>query len=427
MKGYIRQRSKGRWEITIDTGRDPSTGKRLRHFESVKGRKVDAQNRLAELLVSIEKGSYVKPKRVTVSEWLQDWVDSYVEIHCSQRTKASYLAEIRRHIMPSLGQIPLGQLQPQHIQNYYAHVLTKGRSDGKGGLSVRTVEYHHRILREALDHAVKMGLIVRNVADAVDPPHPGRKTIRTLAIADVPRFLRGAQQLPYYTLFSTALFTGMRLGELLGLRWRDVDLGLASLSVVQALYKRSHVCQMIKPKSSASQRRIALSPTLVLLLRQHRATQDTQRMLLGNSLNDDDLVFANPDGGPLDPSTVTHAFARVLKNTGLPHIRFHDLRHTHATLMLMTGVHPKVVSERLGHANIGITLDTYSHVVPGLQEAAAERFDDIFDKEALQVILKTEPHECRQNVGNDLEIKCEPPGNRTLNLLIKSQLLCQLS
>jgi integrase len=262
-------------------------------------------------------------------------------------------------------------------------------------LSVRTVEYHYRILRESLAHAVKVGLIARNVADVIDPPHPGRKTIKTLAMADIHRLLTSAQQSPYYAVFSTALFTGMRLGELLGLRWRDADLDLASLSVVQALFKRNRVCQMIKPKSSASHRRIALPPTLVLLLRQHRAIQDTQRMLTDNPLNDDDLVFAHPDGGPLDPSTVTHAFAKVLKNANLPHIRFHDLRHTRAMLMLKAGVHLKAVSERLGHPNIGITLDTYSHVVPGLQEAAAQRFDEIFDKDALRVILDTERHECR--------------------------------
>jgi integrase len=427
MKGYIRQRSKGNWEITIDTGRDPATGKRSRQFESVKGTKKDAEARLAELMVAIEKGAYIKPQRIKVSEWLRDWLDSYVEIHCSRRTKASYFTEIHRHIIPNLGQITLSQLQPQHIQNYYAYALTKGRVDGKGGLSARTVEYHHRILSEALSHAVKMGIIVRNVADAVDPPHPRHKVIQTLGVADVPGFLKSARESPYYTLFSTALFTGMRLGELLGLRWRDVDLGLASLSVVQALYKRSGVCEIIKPKSAASQRRIALSPTLVAIIQQYRTTQEAQRILLGNHINDDDLVFAYPDGRPLDPGTVTHAFAKLLNKAGLPHIRFHDLRHTHATLMLKAGVHPKIVSERLGHANIGITLDTYSHVVPGLQEVAAQRFDEIFDKEALGIILSTEPNECRQNVGRGGKIKYEPPGTRTLNPLIKSQLLFQLS
>ena len=427
MRGYIRQRSKGKWEITIDTGRDPSTGKRSRHFETVNGTKRNADARLAELMVTIEKGAYIKPKRIKVREWLQDWIDSYVEIHCSRRTKASYSTEIRRHIIPHLGEIALGQLQPQHIQNYYACALTKGRVDGKGGLSPRTVEYHHRILSEALSHALKMGLIVRNVADVVDPPHPRRKAIQTLGVADIPRFLKSAQESPYYAVFSTALFTGMRLGELLGLRWRDVDLGLASLSVVQALYKRSGVCEIIKPKNTSSQRQVALSPTLVAILQQHRATQETHRILIGKHLDEDDLVFAYSDGRPLDPGTVTHTFSKVLSKTGLPHIRFHDLRHTHATLMLKAGVHPKVVSERLGHANIGITLDTYSHVVPGLQEVAAQRFEEIFDREALQVILGSESRTCRQNVGKAPEIRYEPPGTRTLNRLIKSQLLYQLS
>ena len=427
MKGYMRQRSKGKWEITIDTGRDPSTGKRLRHFETVNGTKRNAEAHLAELMVTIEKGAYIKPKRIKVGEWLQDWIDSYVEIHCSRRTKGSYSTEIHRHMIPHLGEIALGQLQPQHIQNYYGYALTKGRVDGKGGLSPRTVEYHHRILSEALSHAVKIGLIVRNVVDAVDPPHPRRKAIQTLGVADIPRFLKSARESPYYALFSTALFTGMRLGELLGLRWRDVDLRLASLSVVQALYKRSGVCEIIKPKSTASQRRVALSPTLVVILQQHRATQEAQRILIGKQLDEEDLVFAYTDGRPLDPGTVTHAFSKVLTKAGVPHMRFHDLRHTHATLMLKADVHPKIVSERLGHANIGITLDTYSHVVPGLQEVAAQRFEEIFDKQPLQVILSSESRTCRQNVGRGVKIKCEPPGSRTLNLLIKSQLLYQLS
>ncbi len=169
----------------------------------------------------------------------------------------------------------------------------------------------------------------------------------------------------------------MRLGELLGLRWCDVDLDMAFLSVLQALYKRSGVCKMVKPKSSHSRRRIALSPSLALLLREYKAEQQTQRILLGKLPADSDLVFSHLDGKPLDPGVVSHTFAKVLKKAGLPHIRFHDLRHSHATLLLKAGVHPKIVSERLGHANIGITLDTYSHVLPGLQERAAEDFDKL--------------------------------------------------
>ena len=247
----------------------------------------------------------------------------------------------------------------------------------KGGLSARTVQYHHRILSESLSHAVKMGLLSRNVAEAVHPPRVLRKNIATLAPEDVPIFLAEAakERTPYYVLFYTALYTGMRLGELLGLRWCDVDLDMASLSVVQALYKRSGVCQMIEPKSFGSRRRIALSPSLALLLRRYKTEQQAERILLGGSLGDS--VFRHIGGKPLDPGVVSHTFARVLEKAGLPHIRFHDLRHSHATLLLKGGVHAKIVSERLGHANIGITLDTYSHVLPGLQERAAERLDEL--------------------------------------------------
>jgi len=391
MKGSIRQRSKGSWEVCINTGRDPATGKRLRHFESVKGTKRDAQQRMHELLHTLEQGAYIKPLRVTLAEWLRDWISGYVATNCSLRTAQSYQSEVTLHLIPALGAIPLAQLRPQHLQNYYACALSQGRVDGKGGLSARTVQYHHRILSEALSHAVKMGILVRNVAEAVDPPRPEQKNMATLVPEDVPQFLEAAERTPYYVLFYMALYTGMRLGELLGLRWCDVDLDMASLSVVQALYKRSGVCRMIKPKSSHSRRRIALPPSLALLLREYKAEQQTQRILLGKLPADSDLVFSYLDGKPLDPGVVSHTFAKVLKKAGLPHIRFHDLRHTHATLLLKGGIHPKIVSERLGHANIGITLDTYSHVLPGLQERAAEQFDNLVGRKNVGKMSAKDP------------------------------------
>jgi len=370
-------RSQGRYEIYLDVGSDPTTGKRLRHYEIVRGIK-EAKLRLAELEVSRAKGTYTKPARITLDEWLNDWLTTYVKMNCSSRTAQSYQSEVRRHLIPALGAIPLPQLQPRQLQNYYSQALTGGRTDGKGSLSARTVRYHHAIIRESLSHAVKMGLLGRNVAEAVDPPRFERKDMATLAPEDVPKFFEAAQETPYYVLFYTALYTGMRMGELLGLRWCDVDLDTASLSVVRALYKRGGTCKMIEPKSSRSRRRIALSPSLTLLLREHKAEQQTKRILLGELPSDSDLAFCHlSDGKPLDPGVVSHAFAKALKKAGLPHIRFHDLRHTHATLLLRGGVHAKIASERLGHASIGITLDTYSHVLPGLQERAAEHFDDL--------------------------------------------------
>ena len=380
MKGHIRQRSKGSWTIWVDLGRNPETGKRKQQTLTVHGTERDAERELREFLHSLEVGSYVKPSRITLGQWLEQWCQSYVVMHCSARTAESYQSEVRRHLTPILGRILLTQLQPQHLQNYYSQALTKGRADGKGGLSPRTVQYHHRILSEALSHAVKMGLLGRNVAEAVSPPRVERKNLASLAPEDVPQFLEvAAKETRHYVLLYTALYSGMRLGELLGLRWCDVDLDMACLSVVQSLYKRCGVCKMIEPKSSKSRRRIALSPSLALLLRQYKADQQVERILLGKPLVDSDLVFSRIDGKPLDPGVISHNCARVLKKAGLPHIRFHDLRHSHATLLLKAGIHPKIVSERLGHANIGITLDTYSHVLPGLQERAAERFDQMLE------------------------------------------------
>ncbi len=394
MKGSIRQRSKGSWEVCVDTGRDPATGKRLRHFESVKGTKKVAQQRMHELLHTLEQGAYVRPSRLTVAQFLGEWLHDYVELNCSPRTKASYEMIIRRHLIPELGSIPLSQLEPRHLQASYSRQRERGRVDGKGQLSPQTVRYCHSLLAEALGYAVKMGLLSRNVAQATEAPRADHKVMPTLAPEDVPRFLEAAQESPYYTLFYLLLHTGLRRGEALALRWKNVDLGLASLgvsaylSVVEAAYKLNGTYVIKEPKTSHSRRRIALPPSLGLVLRQHKAGQEAQRALLGKPLTDNDFVFAHPDGNPLDPSTVSHAFNKVMRKAGLPHIRLHDLRHTHASLLLQAGVHPKIVQERLGHSSIRVTLDTYSHVIGGLQEVAAQRFDDLLAARGIENVGK---------------------------------------
>jgi len=382
MKGSIRQRSKGSWEICIDVGKDPSTGRRRQHFETVRGGKAAAQKRLRELLVSVEQGGYVKPSRVMVAQFLEEWLQGHVALNCSSRTKASYEMIIRSHIVPELGAMRLSQLEPRHLQAFYSRQKAQGRIDGKGQLSPRTVRYCHSLLAEALGHALKMGLVSRNVALSVEAPRLEHKVMPTLAAADVPRFLEAAKETPYYALFYLLLYTGLRRGEALALKWKNIDLGLASLGisaylcVVETAYKQDGTYIVKEPKTSHSRRRIALSPSLVLVLRQHRAEQEEQRASLGKPLTDDDFVFSHPDGDPLDPSTISHIFSRIAQKAGY-HIRLHDLRHTHASLLLQAGVHPKVVQERLGHSSIRVTLDTYSHTLAGLQEAAAQRFDDL--------------------------------------------------
>jgi len=379
MRGSIRQRSKGSWEITIDIGRDPATGKRLRHFESVKGRKTDAQKRLHELLHSLEQGNFAKPRRITLGEWLTDWLSGYVKTNCSPRTLDGYQSIVMRHLIPSLGMIPLSQLEPRHIQQYYASALSEGRADGRGGLSSRSVLHIHRVLFQALNYAVRQGLLMRNIAEFVDPPRARKQKMKTLTPGEVSVLLDVAKDTPYYPVIYTAVKTGLRQAELLGLRWRDIDLDLASLSVTQVLYKRSGVCQFKEPKSAHSRRRVNLPPSLAIFLRRYRAKREAERLLLGEPLSEDDLVFTNPNGPPVDPGTLTHNFARIARRAGLAGTRFHDLRHTFASLMLLGGVHPKVVSEMLGHSSVAFTLDTYSHVVPGIQEAAAKRLDELLE------------------------------------------------
>jgi len=423
MRGHIYQRAKGSWTIVYDLPTDTITGKRRQKSQTVKGTKRDAERALREILLSLEQGSYVKPNKLTLGEWLDQWCESFVVMNTTPRTYVSYRSIIDNHLKQGLGSIALSRLEPQQIQAYYADKLAKGRVDGKGSLSNRSVLYHHRILSKALDQAVKMGLVVRNVAKLITPPRVARATINVLDAGEASKLLDIASNTVYYPLFAMLLYTGLRRGEAIALRWKNIDLLGLELNVVESAYRIRKEFIIKEPKTLHSKRAVSLSPSLAALLLEYREDQELMRKQMGNPLTDEDFVFSWPDGRPLDPDVVTKAFHRIAGKAGLTNIRLHDLRHTHATLMLKAGVHPKVVSERLGHANIGITLDTYSHVLPGLQEAAAERFDRIFEEvnnENLRVSVS-------KMLAKDAGVEREPPGNRTLNLLIKSQLLYQLS
>jgi integrase len=390
MKGHIKQRSKGSWTIWVDLGRDLESGKRKQQTMTVHGSKKDAERELRTVLTRVEGGAYVKPAKLTVGEYLEQWLQSYVSSNVGPRTRERYVEIVHAHLIPALDSIPLIALRSQHIQTYYGKALKSGRRDGNGGLSAQTVQHHHRVLYEALKHAVKHGILIRNIAEAVDPPRPEHKEMVTLAPEQVNKLLDAVRDTPYYNLFYIAIYTGLRRSELLALRWSHIDLDLATLSVVETLHQlhnREFVFR--QPKSKKGRRLVALSPSLAILLREHKQKQELDRMMLGKLLLPNDLVFSNPDGSPLQPDGITKAFTRIARSIGLYGVRFHDLRHTHATLMLCQGIHPKIVSERLGHSSIAITLDTYSHVMPGLQEAAAQRFEEGLQRATADVPVKT--------------------------------------
>jgi len=376
MRGTVKQRSKGSWRIVVDAGQDPFTGKRIQHTETVRGTKSVAEQRLTQVLSELDSGVYVKtPHDLTVAAYLREWLDGYVAVNCAPQTQESYRFIAEQHIMPELGKMRLVDLEPRQLQTLY------GRKKA-AGLTTRTVRYCYSLMSQALGYAVRQGILARNVATATTPPRLRKKPMITLAPEDVERFFVTARETPYYALFYLLLHTGMRRGEALALRWRNVDFGLeslgitAALSISQSLGKINGQIQLKETKTASGKRRVPLPPSSVLVLRQHREEQEARMQVLGRSVSDSDFVFTKPAGGPLDPSTVSQAFLATIRKAGLPDMPLHGLRHTHATILLSTGTHPKVVQERLGHASIRETLDTYSHSVAGLQEAAVVKFDE---------------------------------------------------
>jgi integrase len=380
MRGSIIKRGKSSYTIVLNLGTDPHTGKRKQQWVSVKGTKKEAEKKLAELLYQLDTGTFMRPSKTTLAEYLEKWLADYAKPNLSPRGFERYAGIIRKHLIPDMGSITLTQLRPEHLQKHYTARLNSG-------LSARTVRYHHAVIHKALQTAVKWGLVSRNVADGVDMPRIRRTEMQTWDEDDVNRFLEAAKDNPYYALFYTALYTGMRRSELLGLKWSDVDFILSQVYINRSLHHLKDGSYVFtQPKSAKSRRSIALPPSAILVLKKHRETQKLERTLLGVPLTDDELVFSQFDGRPLRPNTVTRAWAMLAARAGVKVIRLHDARHTHASLMLKQGIHPKIVQERLGHASIQMTLDTYSHVAPGLQQAAAEGFDRLLNhkKEAVE-------------------------------------------
>jgi len=368
MRGNIREKTKGSWQIQIYTGTDPD-GKRRRHFETVKGRKGDAQRRLTELLSSLDKGVYTPPGHLTVAEHLYQWLEGYVKTNCSPRTFDGYQSIMDRHLIPALGYVQLKQLHPQMIQAYYGKACET--------LSSRTVHHQHRVLSQSLKYAVRQGYLGRNPAEFVDPPSPRNKVMRHLDPSEVELLLTSVNDHYYYPVIYTAVSTGLRQAELLGLRWRDIDLDMCSISVSQVLYIRKGEYQFKEPKTSHSRRRVSMTPKLACFLRAYKLEREKLYFVLGSELTLDSLVFTSVDGKPIDARVMSHAFGRMVKKAGLGGVRFHDLRHTFASLMLMRGAKPKVISEALGHASVAFTMDVYSHIIEGMQSDAMALLDEV--------------------------------------------------
>lgn len=382
MRGHVRQRSKGTWLITIELGNDPVTGKRDRYYTTVHyPRKSDAERHMRQIMHEMETGTFIIEQDIRLGEYLNRWLKDYAEVQVAPRTYARYEEIIHNHILPALGRVPLQKLRPLHLQNFYSALLKGGRLDGKpGGLSAQTVQHYHRLLRNALQQAVRWQMLAVNPADAVTPPKVRRSPDLNILTGDEVKSLleqveKRAPQ--YYTMVLLAISTGMRRGELYGLRWIDVDLAAGVVSIKQVAQSITGQGVSFKePKTKKSKRTIPIPKIVARALAAHKVEQAEKRIAHGPGYQDHGLVFCQPDGRPGFPDSVTSWFAKFIAASDLPKIRFHDLRHTHVALMIKLGVHIKTISERLGHSSIATTMDIYGHLIPGVQEAAVTKFEE---------------------------------------------------
>jgi integrase len=373
MKGHLHERSPGHWAIIIEM-RDSATGRRKRKWHSFAGTKRQAQVECARLVSEVKVGTYVEPSKTTLGQFLDRWLDD-VRTRVSPKTHERYTQICQKNIAPLLGAIPLAKLRPEQISEAYAKALASGRLKGGGGLSPRTVRQMHAILKSALSEAVKWEILVRNPASAVRGPKVGRAVMRTYDLEQTAELIEAVRGRRIFIPTLLAVLGGLRRGEIAALRWRDIDLAAAQLAIVQSAEQTKTGVRYKEPKSGRG-RTVALSATLVTELRAHRVQQAQELLQVGKRLSDDDLVVTQADGSPLRPHSLGQEWVRFLARYGaLPRIRFHDLRHAHATHLLASGVHPKVASERLGHSKVAITLDLYSHVLPNMQADAATIVD----------------------------------------------------
>lgn len=364
-EGSIYQRKDGRWvaALSVPGRKSPVT----RYART----KVDARKRLREMQSELESGMQLGKAPATLATFLERWLELSVKPSVKARTWEGYESIVRVRIVPRIGQVKVSEVTPALLQGLYSDLADTG-------LSAHSIRRTHAVLHRAFSQAMRWGEMVRNPCDAVDQPRAGRKEMPTLSADQVGLLLTSTASDRYHAVYALAVTTGMRLGEILGLKWSDVELDAGRLSIRRSLQRqRVGGLTFTEPKTAKSRRTVELSRTALAALREHRTRQLRERLAMGAVWQDFDLVFTNAIGGALDPGGVSTAFQVALSSAGLPKVRFHDLRHTAATLCLQAGVHIKLVSEMLGHSSVVITMDTYSHVVPTMHSAAPRAIDEL--------------------------------------------------
>ena len=373
-EGSIRKRKDGRWEGRYTAGHDPETGKAI--YKNVLGRsQAEVKEKLKQAIGETQALDITKAGKYTVGEWMEVWFQDYAKIKVRPSSHQTYQGYIHNHIRPNIGDIPLEKLTSLDLQKFYKKLLAQGRVDrveAKGqpkGLSAKTVRNIHQILSSALKLAQEQRLILTNPAEGCALPRVEHQEMKTLTTVQLASFFREARESGVFELYYLELATGLRRGELLGLKWEDVDLERGDLRVRRQVSRINGEVVEAPLKTKNAYRTLPLAEDTVSVLRE-------QRRKVGNS----PWVFPSPNGGPISPDSVLHMLHRVLKRAGLPKVRFHDLRHTFATLALQNGVDVKTVSGMLGHFSAGFTLDTYAHITSAAQRQAAQTMGSVLSE-----------------------------------------------
>jgi len=374
-EGSVFKRKDGRWCAIVTAGYSPETGKPIRayYYGTTRAGVVAKRD---EALNNVKLGTYVKPTKETVEAWLKTWLNTYIAPSVRPKTWEGYESIIRVHLVPALGQIDLRALQTSQVQR----LLNDKRA---GGLSSRTVELIHTTLKSALKQAQVEGLVTRNVVDHVRKPKKEEKEIRVLTVAEMDQLLTVAMTDRLGPLVITMLGTGLRLGEILALEWSNVDLQDGLITVQHAVVhtktptttNRQRLIQ--SPKTDSGKRTVPLPADVVSTLRQWRITQAEEKLKLGIMYTDSGRVFTSSVGTPLQQRNVARKMSQLAAKATIKHVNPHALRHTYATRLLEVNIHPKVVQELLGHSDITLTLNTYSHVMPEIKQAAAKALDAV--------------------------------------------------
>jgi integrase len=367
-EGTVFQRKDGRWEASFYL----ENGKRRSFYGRTKK---EALQRMRTAQHEEKQGMLATGQKQTLKQYLEHWLENVHRPKIRLGTYVVYRWALYKHILPSLGNIPIQKLTVQQVETLYSRKLKEGLSPG----SVRNL---HTPLHKALSHAVRTNLVARNVCDVVELPHSRQNEMKPLTREQAHILLETAKEYHLETLLLVAITTGMRRGEMLGLKWHDIDFDDRNLQVRRTVNRVSKYGFVEnEPKTSKGRRKIALPEVVIESLKLHRVFQLEARLKAGTQWQDRDLVFCNRNGGYFAPNYLLYLFHRLLNKAGLPDMRFHNLRHSAATFLLAMGVHVKIVQELLGHSNISMTLDTYSHVLPGLQKEAMDKWNNWFGED----------------------------------------------